>query len=105
MRFWGKDEERGVLLGAIGAIILFTFVFPDPDVDLGVVFPGNPPYGVLWYVLNPMYWTKHLYPMIIFFEWATVTLFEWWALKDYRGLVKLQIISTMFLLMLHAQQD
>src|SRR5712691_4560872 len=66
MKIWDKDSERGALLGAIGAIVLFTFVFPDPDVDLGVVFPGNPPYGLLWYLLNPFYWTKKLYPMIIF---------------------------------------
>lgn len=105
MRFWGRDEERGALLGAIGAIVLFTFVFPDPDVDLGVVFPGNPPYGLLWKLLNPFYWTKTLYPMIIFAEWSVVTLIEWYVLKNHRGLVKLQIVSTMFLMMLHAQQD
>ncbi len=105
MRFWGKDEERGALLGAIGAIILFTFVFPDPDVDLGVVFPGNPPYGVLWYFLNPLYWTKRIYPMIVFAEWSAVTLGEWWLLKDKRGLVKLQIFSVAILMMLHAEQD
>jgi hypothetical protein len=105
MRLWGKDEERGALLGAIAAIILFTFVFPDPDVDLGVVFPGNPPYGYLWYLLNPLYWTKKIYPIIVFIEWAIVTLIEWKVLKNNRGLVKLQIFSTMFLMMLHAQQD
>jgi hypothetical protein len=105
LRFWGKEEERGALLGAIGAIVLFTFVFPDPDVDLGVVFPGNPPYGILWYILNPLYWTKRLYPMIVFTEWAIVTVVEWKVLAKNRGLVKLQIYSTMFLMMLHAQQD
>ena len=105
MRLWDKDSERGAILGAIGAIVLFTFVFPDPDVDLGVVFPGNPPYNFLWKFLNPFYWTKTLYPMIVFAEWAGVTLFEWWLLKENRGLVKLQIFSVAFLLMLHATQD
>src|SRR6266699_6729375 len=108
MRLWGKDEERGALLGAIGAIVLFTFVFPDPDVDLGVVFPGNPPYGLLWKLLNPFYWTKTLYPMIVFAEWAGVTSLEWWLAKKgflSSGLVKLQIFSVTVLLMLHATQD
>ena len=92
-KIWDKDAERGAILGAIGAIILFTFVFPDPDVDLGVVFPGNPPYGLLWKILNPFYWTKTLYPMIIFAEWVGVTGIEWWlARKGYlsKGLVKLE---------------
>src|SRR5713101_2614039 len=108
MKIWDKDSERGALLGAIGAIVLFTFVFPDPDVDLGVTFPGNPPYGLLWYLLNPFYWTKKLYPMIIFVEWAGVTSLEWWLAKKgflNSGLVKLQIFSVAVLLMLHATQD
>jgi hypothetical protein len=105
MRIWGAAEERGAIWGAIAAIFLFSFIFPDPDVDLGVKFAGNPPYGILWYLLNPFYWTKHLYPAIIFTEWALVTLLEWYVLKKNRGLVKLQIFSVAILLMLHATQD
>src|SRR6266699_2987243 len=94
--FWDKDAERGAILGAIGAIILFTFAFPDPDVDLSVVYPGNPPYNLLWYILNPLYWTKHLYPIIVFAEWAIVTSFELWLAQKGKisgGLVKLQIFT------------
>src|SRR6266704_1740990 len=107
-KIWDKDAERGSLLGAIGAIVLFTFVFPDPDVDLGVVFSGNPPYGLIWKVLNPFYWTKNLYPMIVFAEWAGVTAVEWWLARKGKlniGLVKLQIFTVAILLMLHATQD
>ena len=108
MRFWGKDEERGVLWACIAAITIFLLVIPDPDTDLTVVFPGNPPYSWLWYLLNPLYWTKRAYSMIIFAEWAGVTAVEWWLVHKGKlngGLVKLQIVSTTLLVMLHAYQD
>src|SRR5438309_2555369 len=73
MRLWGKDEERGVLWACIAAIAIFLLVIPDPDTDLTVVFPGNPPYSWLWYLLNPLYWTKRSYSMIIFAEGVGVT--------------------------------
>ncbi len=108
MRFWGKDEERGVLWACIAAIAIFLLIIPDPDTDLTVVFPGNPPYSWLWYLLNPLYWTKRAYSMIIFAEWAGVTAVEWWLVHKGKlngGLVKLQIVSTTLLVTLHAYQD
>src|SRR6266566_2170765 len=108
MRVWGKEEERGVLWACIAAITIFLLVIPDPDTDLTVVFPGNPPYSWLWYLLNPMYWTKRAYSMIIFAEWVGVTAVEWWLVHKGKlngNLVKLQIVSTSLLVMLHAYQD
>src|SRR6266566_262432 len=95
MRVWGKEEERGVLWACIAAITIFLLVIPDPDTDLTVVFPGNPPYSWLWYLLNPMYWTKRAYSMIIFAEWVGVTAVEWWLVHKGKlngNLVKLQKI-------------
>lgn len=108
MRLWGKAEERGVILGAIASIIFFVFIHPDPDVDLAIKYPGNPPYGVLWFFLNPLYAEKQLYPIVVFIVWAVTTLIQWDLVRQkilHRNVLLLQIMSVMFLFMIHAEQD
>jgi hypothetical protein len=108
MRFWGPDEERGVLWASIVGIAIFLLIIPDPDTDMIVVFPGNPPYGLLWFALNPFYWSKRLYGVVLFFEWAMSVRLSYWFVKkgllDER-LIKLNIVSVVVLCALHAYQD
>src|SRR5260370_42037014 len=105
---WGeKDAMRGILLGSIVAIIFYT-IFPSPDYDLSVMYPGNPPYGILWYFLNPFDSTTHLYAYWLFAIWGSVTAFEFWVARkgwiDSR-LVTLQVFTTAILYGLHAYQN
>ncbi len=105
-----EDFERGVLWASITAIVIWT-IFASPDYDLYVEWLYNipVPYGVLWVLWNPFWWTKQLYTTIVVGEWAIVTAFEWLLATKRKiiplKLVKLQIFSTAILLALHSTQN
>ena len=65
-----RDAERGIAFGLIAGTI-FAFFTTSDWVALNFDFIRNQnPYGVLWYALNPYFWTDLPYRI-----WTTFFLF------------------------------
>ncbi len=109
-KLWNaEDFERGMFYASIVAIVYFI-INAQPDYDLFVEHAFNVavPYGVLWSLLNPFYWTSTLYTSFVVIEWVMVTLVEWTLAESGRiplKMVKLQIFTVAALLALHSTQN
>jgi len=103
-----NDFWNGALLASIFYIVYSTIFNARPDYDLAVKYPGNPPYGVLWYILNPFYATQQLYAYWLLFVFAVMLVVYWKLIKmkwlDAR-IVKLWVFSIAVLYALHGYQD
>src|ERR1700746_1832216 len=108
MRFWGKDEERGVVWGLIAAMIILPFI-GSSDTSLLLDYHFNDlPYGQLFTFFNPWYWTQTLYMVTNTLITAPFFLLQYYYYRKGRipkMFVLMNLFCTVFFSATHVWQE